>query len=133
MYGGPIGTPAAERPRFPRARVDLPLIGSKGAVGVLGIFPDDPQRFEDPNQFYLLDAFASQTAAAVERGELAGEAARRKAEVEAERLRNSLLSSVSHDLRIDIGRDHWKRVDAARRRSGREPDRAAESLARHLR
>ena len=80
----------------------LPLIGSKGAVGVLGIFPDDPQRFEDPSQFYLLDAFASQTAAAVERGELAGEATRRKAEVETERLRNSLLSSVSHDLRTPL-------------------------------
>ena len=80
----------------------LPLIASRGAVGILGIFPDDPLRFGDPNQMYFLDAFASQVAAAIERAELAREAERRQAEVEAEQLRNALLSSVSHDLRTPL-------------------------------
>ena len=51
---------------------------------------------------YFLDAFASQVAAAIERAELTREAERRQAEVEAEQLRNALLSSVSHDLRTPL-------------------------------
>jgi two-component system sensor histidine kinase KdpD len=80
----------------------LPLVASRGAVGVLGIVPRDPRHFGDANQVYFLDAFASQVAAAIERAELAREAERRQAEVEAEQLRNALLSSVSHDLRTPL-------------------------------
>jgi len=90
-------------PTFPDSTgLYLPLIASRGAIGVLAIFPDDPRRFDDPDQLYFLDAFASQVAASVERAELAREADRRQAEVEAEQLRNALLSSVSHDLRTPL-------------------------------
>src|SRR5262249_31718100 len=80
----------------------LPLLASRGAIGVLGIVPRDPGRFGDANQRYFLDAFANQVAAAIERALLAREAERRQAEVEAEQLRNALLSSVSHDLRTPL-------------------------------
>jgi two-component system sensor histidine kinase KdpD len=80
----------------------LPLAGSRGTVGVLGIRPVEPQSLEAPEQLHLLETFAAQTALAVERGMLGEEAARAQLRIEAERLRNSLLSSVSHDLRTPL-------------------------------
>jgi len=59
------------------------------------------QRF-DPEQVRLLEAFASQIALAVERTNLAAEAQAAELEAEAERMRSSLLSSVSHDLRTPL-------------------------------
>jgi two-component system sensor histidine kinase KdpD len=50
----------------------------------------------------LLEALASQTAAALDRTRLIAEAQRAQVETETERLRNSLLSSVSHDLRTPL-------------------------------
>ena len=80
----------------------LPLAGSRGTVGVLGIRPAEPQSLEAPEQLHLLETFAAQTALAVERGMLGEEAAQAQLRIEAERLRNSLLSSVSHDLRTPL-------------------------------
>jgi two-component system, OmpR family, sensor histidine kinase KdpD len=80
----------------------LPLRGSQGKVGVLGMRPADTTRFVDPEQRRLLELFASQIAAAVERVELAADAQKKQLEIEAERLRSSLLSSVSHDLRTPL-------------------------------
>jgi two-component system sensor histidine kinase KdpD len=80
----------------------LPLIASRGSVGVLGVFPDNRHRLDDPDQRYLLDSFASQMAAAMERAELAEEAEHQRIQADAERLRNALLSSVSHDLRTPL-------------------------------
>jgi two-component system sensor histidine kinase KdpD len=80
----------------------LPLAGSRGTVGVLGIRPGHPQGLAAPEQLHLLETFAAQTALAVERGLLGEEAARTQLQIESERLRNSLLSSVSHDLRTPL-------------------------------
>ncbi len=80
----------------------LPLVASRGAIGVMGLFPDDPHRFDDPAQRYFLDAFASQVAATIERAELAEEAEERRMQIDTEKLRNALLSSVSHDLRTPL-------------------------------
>ncbi len=80
----------------------LPLRGPQGKVGVLGMQPTDPRRFVDPEQRRLLELFASQVAAAIERVQLAGDAQKKQLEIEAERLRSSLLSSVSHDLRTPL-------------------------------
>jgi two-component system sensor histidine kinase KdpD len=80
----------------------LPLSAAGNTVGVLGIAPSERHRFDDIEQRRHLRAFASQLAAALERSQLfeATENARR--EVEAEQLRNALLSSVSHDLRTPL-------------------------------
>jgi len=81
----------------------LPLVASERVVGVLGIRPEDDSRLEDPGQRRLLDTFADQVAGALERSRLADQSQRARVEVEAERLRTSLLSSLSHDLRTPLG------------------------------
>jgi len=80
----------------------LPLIASQGAIGVLGVRPAQPRRFLAPEQLHLLETFASQTALALERVELANEAQRAHIHAETERMRSTLLSSVSHDLRTPL-------------------------------
>ncbi len=80
----------------------LPLTGSRGSVGVLGLRPQDPRPLQAPEQLHQLETFASQTALAIERARLAEEAEQAQVRAETERLRNSLLSSVSHDLRTPL-------------------------------
>jgi two-component system sensor histidine kinase KdpD len=80
----------------------MPLHEARGRVGVLGVLPTDRRRFVDPEQRALLDVFASQIASALERARLAEEAQAVHLQMEAERLRSSLLSSVSHDLRTPL-------------------------------
>jgi len=81
----------------------LPLVASTGAIGVSGVRPADPKRFQDPTALGLLETFAGQAALALERAMLAERAQREQVEIEAERLRTSLLSSLSHDLRTPLG------------------------------
>ncbi|HTR21508.1 MAG TPA: sensor histidine kinase KdpD [Gemmatimonadales bacterium] len=81
----------------------LPLVAASGTVGVLGIRPLDASSLKDPTTRQLLEAFAAQTALALERAMLADRAQQEQVEVEAERLRTSLLSSLSHDLRTPLG------------------------------
>jgi len=78
------------------------LRSGQGRDGVLGIVGDRVNQFVDPDRFHLLEAFASQTALAIERAALAEEAQRAWARVEAEFIRNTLLSGVSHDLRTPL-------------------------------
>ena len=80
----------------------LPLLASRGALGVLGVRPRDPHTFDAPEQLHQLETFANQTALALERARLAEEAQEAELRAETERLRNSLLSSVSHDLRTPL-------------------------------
>ena len=81
----------------------IPLAASSGVVGVLGVRAADPTRFEDPTLLQLLETFAGQAALALERAQLADRAQREEVEVEAERLRTALLSSLSHDMRTPLG------------------------------
>ncbi len=81
----------------------VPLVASTGVVGVLGVRAADPTRFEDPTLLRLLETFAGQAALALERAQLADRAQKEEVEVEAERLRTSLLSSLSHDMRTPLG------------------------------
>jgi two-component system sensor histidine kinase KdpD len=88
---------------LPSARaLYLLLRGSRGKLGVLGVLPKEPRRFVDPDQRRLLETFASQIAAAIERVRLAAESQRAQLETATERMRSSLLSSVSHDLRTPL-------------------------------
>ena len=80
----------------------LPLVASRGALGVLGARPRDPHTFDAPEQLHQLETFANQMSLALERARLAEEAQEAQVRVEAERLRSSLLSSVSHDLRTPL-------------------------------
>jgi len=81
----------------------VPLVASSGIIGVLGVRAADPARFEDPTVLQLLETFAGQAALALERAHLADRAQKEEVEVEAERLRTSLLSSLSHDMRTPLG------------------------------
>jgi two-component system, OmpR family, sensor histidine kinase KdpD len=88
---------------LPAARgLYVPLVTTTGTIGVLGVAPADPKRFRDPTALLLLETFARQIALALEREVLAGKTQREQLEIEAERLRTSLLSSVSHDLRTPL-------------------------------
>jgi two-component system sensor histidine kinase KdpD len=79
----------------------VPLRTSRGAVGVMGL--SDHQRDGWlPEERQLAEAFASQTALALERATLADEARIAWERVEAEFLRNTLLSGVSHELRTPL-------------------------------
>ena len=80
----------------------LPLVVSRGAVGAVGIRPGGEGRPFDSERLHLLEAFASQIALAVERTNLAAEAQAATLQAETERMRSSLLASVSHDLRTPL-------------------------------
>ena len=80
----------------------LPLIAPRGTLGVLGVCPTERHSLEAPEQIHQLETFANQTALAIERTQLAEEAQQAQVRAEAERLRNALLSSVSHDLRTPL-------------------------------
>jgi len=89
---------------FPSATTFFLLLrGSRDKVGILGVRPGHERRFADPEQRLLLDALAAQIGSALERGQLAEAAQRAQVEIETERLRSSLLSSISHDLRTPLG------------------------------
>lgn len=80
----------------------IPLNGTLGKVGVLVVHRNNRRPPLVSEQQRLLEAFANQIAVAVERDEL-----RRAAHISAyaaqeERLRSSLLSSISHDLRTPL-------------------------------
>jgi two-component system sensor histidine kinase KdpD len=88
---------------LPSARaLFVPLKGSRGRVGVLALYPTAPSRLGDPDERQLLDTFAGLVGSALERSQLAEEARRARLRAETEQLRNSLLSSVSHDLRTPL-------------------------------
>lgn len=54
----------------------LPLVGSSGVIGVIGILPADPQRIFDSDEMHLLETFVNQMALAVERAWLGEQAAK---------------------------------------------------------
>jgi two-component system sensor histidine kinase KdpD len=88
---------------LPTARgIYLPLVASHGTMGVLGVYPAQLKRFASPEQFHLLETFATQATLAIERAYRASEAEQTRLQVETERLRNTLLSSISHDLRTPL-------------------------------
>jgi two-component system sensor histidine kinase KdpD len=80
----------------------LPLRGSQRTLGVLGVLPANRRRVLLPEQRHLLETFAGQIALAWERAALGEEAAVSRIAAEAESLRNTLLASISHDLRTPL-------------------------------
>ena len=80
----------------------LPLRGARKSLGVLGVLPSNRRRILLPEQRRLLETFAGQIALAMERAALGEEAASSRIAAEAESLRNTLLASISHDLRTPL-------------------------------
>ncbi|HEV2269884.1 MAG TPA: sensor histidine kinase KdpD [Steroidobacteraceae bacterium] len=80
----------------------VPLGDAERTVGVLAVLPGNPRRVLLPEQSHLLDTFASQIGLALERARLAELAEESSLAAERESLRNTLLASISHDLRTPL-------------------------------
>jgi two-component system sensor histidine kinase KdpD len=99
-HGRPAGLGTDALPGAPA--IYLPLRGSERVLGVLTVLPDNNRRVLLPEQRHLLDTFAGQIALAIERALLATRAETARVAAETESLRNTLLSSISHDLRTPL-------------------------------
>ena len=80
----------------------LPLNATQKTLGVLAVQPIQRRRLLLPEQRHLLETFAGQIALAIERAQRTEVAEAARVAVETESLRNSLLASISHDLRTPL-------------------------------
>jgi len=80
----------------------LPLGDESRRLGVLAVLPSNPRRVLLPEQRHLLETFAGQVGLALERARLAEAAEEASLAAEKESLRNTLLASISHDLRTPL-------------------------------
>jgi two-component system sensor histidine kinase KdpD len=80
----------------------VPLRSSQQVIGVLRLETVNSEVPLTAERQRLLEALGSQVVLAIERENLRMQADKVRMEVEAERLRNILLSSVSHDLRTPL-------------------------------
>lgn len=80
----------------------LPLRGAGNAIGVLAILPNTENWPLSPPQKNLLETFGNSLGLALERTLLAKESQESKLQAESEKMRNALLSSISHDLRTPL-------------------------------
>lgn len=80
----------------------VPLRAPVRARGVLVLQLRTPHRLRVPEERRLLDACASQIALALERVHFVEVAQHTQVAMEGERMRNTLLSAVSHDLRTPL-------------------------------
>jgi two-component system sensor histidine kinase KdpD len=75
---------------------------ARGVVAIIGLDSEQEGRMLTPDQRRLLDSLSDQTALAIERLHLADEMDRSRVAAETEKLRNALLTSISHDLRTPL-------------------------------
>ena len=80
----------------------LPLNAPMRTRGVIALQPDMPRLLRVPEQRRQLETFAALTAIALERVHYVDVAQHATVQIESERLRNSLLSALSHDLRTPL-------------------------------
>jgi len=80
----------------------IPLRAPVRARGVLAVKANNRRRLRIPEQRQLLDTFAALIAIALERVHYVGVAQDAVVRMESERLRNSLLAALSHDLRTPL-------------------------------
>jgi two-component system sensor histidine kinase KdpD len=80
----------------------VPLKAPMRIRGVLALEPRNPHRVMAPEQRRMLDTFARLIAISIERVHYVDVAQSTTLQMESERLRNSLLSAISHDLRTPL-------------------------------
>lgn len=80
----------------------LPLKTACSLVGVLGVRPGQKDTYLTTGERRLLEAFANQSALAIERAQLARAAHQVELLQATERLQTALLNSISHDLRTPL-------------------------------
>ncbi len=99
-HGKPAGLGTDTLPAAPAQY--LPLTGAQRTLGVLAVRPRQRRRLLLPEQRHLLETFAGQIALAIERAQLAEKAEVARVAAETESVRNTLLASISHDLRTPL-------------------------------
>jgi len=99
-HGRPAGLGTDTLPAAPGLYV--PLGEERQRLGVLAVLPSNPRRVLLPEQRHLLETFAGQIGLALERARLAEAAEAANLARERESLRNTLLASISHDLRTPL-------------------------------
>lgn len=99
-HNEPAGANTGTLPGVPWYFVPL-RIGEK-RLGVVGIARQGQAAPPDPEARALLDTLVEQTGAALERAALAREMISARTATETERVRNTLLASVSHDFRTPL-------------------------------
>jgi len=82
--------------------VYFPIYNEDKVLGVLALLPVNLRRVFLPEQQKLLETFLRQIGQAVSRIRFSEQARSTQMQMEAERLRNSLLSAISHDLRTPL-------------------------------
>jgi Osmosensitive K+ channel histidine kinase len=80
----------------------IPLKAPMRTRGVLALAPSNPRLIFMPEQHRLLETFAAQIGLALERVHFVEVAQSAIVRIESERLRNSILSAISHDLRTPL-------------------------------
>ncbi|KAB1069342.1 sensor histidine kinase [Methylobacterium planeticum] len=83
-------------------RLFLPMRTGRGTIGVIGLDAGGVGPILTPEGRRLLDALADQGALAIERVRLVEDLDRAERAAETDRLRQALLTSISHDLRTPL-------------------------------
>jgi len=91
-----------EPPAIPTRRVDTFLRIGPRVLGVLRVTQRSLQKELTPREQERLQTIAAQVVLVIERARLVEDASQARAEAEAERMKATLLSSVSHDLRTPL-------------------------------
>ena len=99
-HGEPAGAGTGTLPIIPWFFVPL-RIGDR-TLGVVGVAKDKDAPPLDSEARALLDALSEQAAAAIDRASLTREMVSARSAAEAERVRNTLLASISHDFRTPL-------------------------------
>ncbi len=123
QHGEPAGVGTGTLPGV--AGYYLPLNGRSGTLGVLGLRMHSHDALADPEKRDLLENMVAQLSQAYERMTLVRATHEAEVVLETERLRNSLLSSISHDVRTPVAsivgstellKDRAGKLDDAKRR-----------------
>ena len=99
-HGEPAGADTSTLPIVPWYFV--PLRTGDKTLGVIGVARPEGVTPLDSEARALLDALSEQTAAALERASLARDMVSARTATETERVRNTLLASISHDFRTPL-------------------------------